>query len=69
MVKVTTDAPEESSECLRTADAGLQVLFYLHETFIEDAREVGRGRSAMGNGFPDHCNEGPLSTADPCVGL
>ena len=69
VVKVATDAPKDSSECVRTADAGLQVFSYLHETFVADALEVGGGRSARGDGFPDQFKEGALPTADQCVSL
>ena len=66
---MTTDEPKESSECLRTADAGIQVLFYLGEKFVQDAREVGGGRSVRGDGFPNQFKEGgSFPTADPCVG-
>ena len=57
VVKVATDEPKESSECLRTPDANVQVLFHLREKFVEDAREVGRG-SVRGDGFPDNLRRG-----------
>ena len=48
MVKVATDAAKESSERLQTADAGRQVLSYLHEKFVEDVREVRRKKVGQG---------------------
>ena len=68
MVKLATDGPKESSsECLRTADAAIQVPFYLREKIVEDSREVGGGRSVRGDGFPDQFEEESFPTADPCV--
>ena len=69
VVKVATDEPKESSECLRTPDANVQVLFHLREKFVEDAREVAGGRSVRGDGFSDQFKPGPFPTADPCVCL
>ena len=67
MVNAATDGPKESSERLRTTEAGLQVLFYLREKVVEDARKVGGERSVRGDDFPDQFKEGPFPTTDPCV--
>ena len=67
VVNVATVGPKESSECLRITDAGLQVILYVHDKIVEDARDVGGGRSVRSDGFPEQLKEGPFPTADPCV--
>ena len=48
VIEVVTDAPKESSECLRIADAGLQALFYLHKKLSKTrVRSAEEGRSEV----------------------
>ena len=44
VVKAATDHPNDTSECPRTADPGIEVLSFVRETVVEDAHEIGGGR-------------------------